>query len=64
VIVSSEQVASRERFSIAFFVDPDAGAIVDVCNRFLQEDGKSKRYEPISSLDYLMGKLKEMMVAT
>jgi isopenicillin N synthase-like dioxygenase len=63
VIVPSEQVASRERFSIAFFVDPDAGAIVDVHDRFLQEDGKSKRYEPITSLDYLMGKLKEMMMA-
>jgi isopenicillin N synthase-like dioxygenase len=61
VIVSSEQVASRERFSIAFFVDPDAGALVDVHDRFLQGDGKVKRYEAITSLDYLFGKLKEMM---
>jgi isopenicillin N synthase-like dioxygenase len=61
VIVSSEQVASRERFSIAFFVDPDAGAIIDVHDRFLQGDGKVKRYEPITSSNYLLGKLKEMM---
>jgi isopenicillin N synthase-like dioxygenase len=63
VIVSSEEVASRERFSIAFFVDPDAGARVDVHDSFLKEgNGKAKRYEPITSRDYLMGKLKEMMV--
>eukprot|EP00978_Attheya_sp_CCMP212_P040082 scaffold215150_cov50-Attheya_sp.AAC.2 len=60
VIVPSELVAGRERFSIAFFVDPDKDAMVEVHDKFCR-DGKPKRYEPITSSDYLTSKLQEMM---
>jgi isopenicillin N synthase-like dioxygenase len=60
VIVANKVVASRDRYSIAFFVDPDKNSIVDVHDRFVVE-GATKKYEPITSGDYLTMKLKEMM---
>ena len=60
VIVSSSEMASRDRYSIAFFVDPDEHSIVDT-HKDLLGDGMVKKYEAISSSDYLSFKLREMM---
>jgi len=60
VIIPSKQVASRERYSIAFFVDPDCNSMVKVHDKFCT-DGNAPKYEPITSSDYLAMKLKEMM---
>jgi isopenicillin N synthase-like dioxygenase len=60
VIVANKVVASRDRYSIAFFVDPDKNSIVDVHDRFIAK-GATKKYEPITSGDYLTMKLMQMM---
>ena len=59
VIVPSKTQASRHRYSIALFVDPDATALVTVHNRFITDDNPS-RYEPITGKAFLEQKLSEM----
>lgn len=60
VIVANAEMAARERFSIAFFVDPDSNSIVKVHDTFTKH-GSLPKYEPITSSDYLSMKLQEMM---
>lgn len=63
VIVPSELEAGRHRYSIAFFVDPDATALVSVHDKFVT-DIKPCRYEPITSLAFLQMKLEEVRIAS
>lgn len=56
VIVKNEEQANRDRYSIACFVDPDAQTVVQVHEQFCLK--AKKKYDDISSLDYLMMKLK------
>ena len=42
VVVASEEMASRSRYSIAFFVDPDKNALVEVHDKFT-EGGKERK---------------------
>lgn len=58
VVVGDEAAASCSRYSIAVFVDPDASVVVDVHEKFLA-NGQTKKYEPISSLDFLLEKLRD-----
>jgi isopenicillin N synthase-like dioxygenase len=65
VVVESAEAAAKHRYSIAFFVDPDADVNVQVHESFCRnDDGKPCRYEPINSLDYLMMKLNEAQLRT
>ena len=57
VIVPNEDVAKRDRYSIAFFVDPDSQTIID--SRDLLDEGETSKYPPVSSFDYLNAKLTE-----
>ena len=59
VIVPSALEACRDRYSIAFFVDPDATAMVSVHDKFVSNENP-RRYEPISSLAFLQAKLNEL----
>lgn len=58
VIVTPES-KDFHRYSIAAFFDPDRGTICSVHPKFVPE-GKVAKYSPISSIDYLMMKLREV----
>ena len=58
VIVPDASVAASHRYSIACFIDPDAGHLVAVDERFVQP-GEMPKYAPITGLDYLLSKLNE-----
>ena len=60
VIVPNAAVASRSRYSIACFIDPDRESLVQVHPSFAAQ-GKEIRYAPIKSSDYLAQKLQSMM---
>lgn len=57
VVVESAEAAQKHRYSIAFFVDPDADVNVQVHESFCRD--KPCLYKPINSLDYLLMKLNE-----
>lgn len=59
VIVPSTAEASRHRYSIAFFVDPDAESLVTVHDKFVTPE-KERLYEPITGLKFLQMKLQEV----
>ncbi|KAL1515509.1 hypothetical protein AB1Y20_002131 [Prymnesium parvum] len=58
VIVPNAEVASRERYSIACFIDPDAEARIEVHPKFVAE-GAAPRYTPTTGREYLLMKLRE-----
>jgi isopenicillin N synthase-like dioxygenase len=64
VIVPDAEAATKDRYSIAFFVDPDAHELIEVDRKFVSSDNdgeeKSTYYEPITSKDFLLLKLKEL----
>lgn len=64
VVVPTAEIAALHRYSIAFFVDPDADEIIAVDPKFVAAaDGKQQNcfcYEPITSRDFLTMKLNEM----
>ena len=59
VIVPTAAAAARSRYSMAFFVDPDADSVIRVHPSFA--GGRPIRYDPIKSSDYLQQKLQSMM---
>lgn len=59
VIVQSAKAASRDRYSVACFVDPDSTAIISVHDKFVTPD-KPRLYEPISGKAFLQMKLNEV----
>jgi len=61
VLIQNKVQASRSRYSIALFVDPDEDYLVAVHDRFTKGGIVAKRYEPITSSDYLLMKLQSMM---
>ena len=64
VIIPDAEAASKDRYSIAFFADPDAHELIEVDEKFVSfnTDGEEKStcYEPITSKEFLLQKLKEM----
>jgi len=48
--------SGRERYSIAFFLDPNPDAVVE-CLPSCVETGKTAKYGPVSGADYLKSKL-------
>jgi len=80
VIVPSAELASKHRYSIAFFVDPDSHELIEVNEKYADwdyncaaaaanNDGDANdekkttsllSYEPITSKDFILKKLKEM----
>ena len=52
------QVASRHRYSIACFVDPDADSRIAVHPRFIKE-GEVAKYSETTGLKFLLMKLRE-----
>jgi isopenicillin N synthase-like dioxygenase len=48
------RIPEAERYSIAFFLDPNPDAIVEP---ILKSPGETSRYAPISVRDYLLGRL-------
>lgn len=59
VVIKNQQQADMHRYTIAWFVDPDKDALVQVHPKFV-EDGKEPKYPPISVIDYLLSRLKEI----
>merc|ERR1712113_658274 len=57
VVVSDDDMAT-DRYSIACFFDPDAGATVAVDPQFVQ-DGQKPRYNPITGSEYLQMKIDQ-----
>ena len=47
----------RDRYSIAFFADPDASTVVDVLPNFMSTDNPA-RYQPITAGAHIQGKLE------
>ena len=61
VIVPTAESARVHRYSIAFFVDPDADEIIEVQTKYKDSTEGTKEYhEPITSTDFILMKLKEM----
>lgn len=61
VIVPTAEMAAQDRYSIAFFVDPDADEWIAVDDKFANNSGKEGCYQPITSKDFLSMKLNEMV---
>ena len=61
VVVADRSMADAHRYSMAFFVDPDADTIVQVPKSILRP-GEAIKYDPISASDYLTQKLRSSMV--
>ena len=60
VVAGPPEVASRDRYSIAFFFDPDKDAIIETHPACLARTGREARYAPISARDFVMMKIMEM----
>ena len=60
VVAGPPEVASRDRYSIAFFFDPDKDAIIATHPACLARTGREARYAPISARDFVMMKIMEM----
>jgi isopenicillin N synthase-like dioxygenase len=60
VIVPNAEIASKHRYSIAFFVDPDADEMIQVDEKFAVNESC---YDPITSREFLAMKLKEMSLS-
>jgi isopenicillin N synthase-like dioxygenase len=60
VVAGPPEVASRDRYSIAFFFDPDKDAIIETHPSCLARTGREARYAPISARDFVMMKIMEM----
>ena len=65
VIVPTAECARTDRYSIAFFVDPDIDEMIEVQEKYKGKDDASESpcatyHEPISSMDFILAKLKEM----
>lgn len=58
VIVSNADEARSDRYSIACFFDPDEDFIIEVDPTFVAE-GETPKYKPITSRDYILGKLRD-----
>ena len=74
VIVPTEEYASKDRYSIAFFVDPDGDELIQVEGKYKDYQHASSDetnehvagpvyHEPISSRNFVLMKLKEMAEA-
>lgn len=59
VVVSNPLQAMSYRFSMACFVEPDSGALVEVHPKFVKP-GEKPKYEPVTGKEYLESKLKEI----
>jgi isopenicillin N synthase-like dioxygenase len=57
VIIPNALEAAHDRYSIPFFIQPDASAIIEPHSRLLQP-GEDPRYAPISAHEHLMMLLK------
>ena len=60
VVAGPPEVAVRDRYSIAFFFDPDKDAIIETHPACLARTGREARYAPISARDFVMMKIMEM----
>jgi isopenicillin N synthase-like dioxygenase len=58
IIVPDESMAASHCYSIAFFIDPDAGHFVAADKKFVQP-GEMPKYTLIAGLDYLLSKLNK-----
>jgi isopenicillin N synthase-like dioxygenase len=57
-VVVKPEARNSHRYSIACFFDPDKNTICSADPKFLA-DGEKPKYPPISSMDYLLMKLRE-----
>lgn len=58
-VVVKPEARDSHRYSMAVFLDPDKTTICEVDPKFVPE-GATAKYPPISSLDYLLMKLREV----
>lgn len=60
VIVPDAAAAQKDRYSIAFFVDPDHDQLIEVDDKYKHHHDGAPNYEPISSRDFISMKLQEL----
>lgn len=58
VVVQDKEQASRSRYTIVAFFDPDKEAVISVDPKFVRP-GEEPKYGPITGLDYLLMRLAE-----
>ena len=58
-VVVTPEARDSHRYSMAVFLDPDRTTVCEVDPKFVP-DGETAKYPPISSLDYLLMKLREV----
>jgi isopenicillin N synthase-like dioxygenase len=69
VIVPSAEAAATDRYSIAFFVDPDEDQVIEVDQKYAINKTKDEQgngavvYDPITSKEFIFMKLAEMQRA-
>ena len=60
VVAGPPEVASKDRYSIAFFFDPDKESVIETHPACLARTGKDAKYASISAKDFVMMKIMEM----
>ena len=60
VVAGPPEVASKDRYSIAFFFDPDKESVIETHPACLARTGKEAKYASISAKDFVMMKIMEM----
>ena len=60
VVAGPHEVASKDRYSIAFFFDPDKESVIETHPACLARTGKEAKYASISAKDFVMMKIMEM----
>ena len=58
VVVPNDAAAGRDRYSLAFFLDPDKDCVIETHPRF--SDAVNK-YKPITSGGFVQMKIEEML---
>lgn len=64
VLIPTAEAAARDRYSIAFFLDPDCDEVVSTHPACLQRLGAEAKYDPITSKDFVQMKIQEMQMTT
>ena len=60
VVAGPPEVASKDRYSIAFFFDPDKESVIETHPACLARTGEEAKYASISAKDFVMMKIMEM----
>jgi isopenicillin N synthase-like dioxygenase len=59
-VAGPPEVASKDRYSIALFFDPDKESVIETHPACLARTGEEAKYASISAKDFVMMKIMEM----